>query len=269
LPLIQYLSQAENQPLTALLALTIIGFTVTYGAAFFVGRAGIEIGFVLNLAPLLRRSLAIGLGALTGLLIGSASGAFVGKVYGVGPDPLLLGLLGFFGLTIGTFLGGMRRESITRVDPETDQVIDKIEGIVTERIRWMVWHYTSLEVVQALAVAIAIVIGTVAGGLIVFFYPDGKPEGLGGIAWAGMGLALGAILGGMGCLLANPYGRLHAILTGMIVGLATGTALGVLLVALAHSSGTYMLPGLVYGGTGGMCFGMLGGDPSRTRRPEE
>jgi hypothetical protein len=263
--LVKYL--ADYPQLSALLALTIIGFTVSYGAAFFVGLAGVEIGFVLNLSPLVRRSLAVSLGALTGLLIGSISGAFAGNTYGLGPDRLFLGLFGFFGLTLGTFLGGMRRENMTHVDPETDQIMDKTESVVMERVRWMVWHYTSLEVNQALAVGIAVLVGAVAGGLILIAYPVERslPRQL---LWVGVGMIVGAVLGGTGSLLANPYGKLLAILTGMIVGLATAAALGVLMIAL-DESGQHMIPGLVYGGTGGLCFGMLGGDPSRGRQPED
>jgi hypothetical protein len=264
--LVQYLS--ENPHLSALLALTIIGFTASYGAAFFVGLAGIEIGFVLNFAPVFRRSLAVGLGALAGLLIGSISGAFAGHAYeGLGPDELMLGLFCFFGLTMGTFLGGMRRETATRVDPETDQVIQKSESVVFERVRWMIWHYTSLEVTQAFAFGIAILLGAVTGGLIVVFYPIEKNLA-GQLLWVGVAMAAGAALGGTGSLLANPYGNLLAIFTGMIVGLATAAALGVLMVSLGDS-GEHTIPGLVYGGTGGLCFGMLGGDPSRGRRPED
>lgn len=258
---------AENPQLSALLALTIIGFTVSYGAAFFVGLAGVEFGFVLNLAPLLRRGLAVGLGGLTGLLVGSVSGAFVGDAYGLGPDQLFVGLFGFFGLTIGTFLGGMRREALTRIDPETDQPIHNKETVVMERVRWMIWHYTSLEVHQALAFGIAILLGAAVGGLIVIAYPVEKNLS-GQLIWMGVGMISGAILGGTGSLLANPYGNLYAILSGMIVGLATAAALGVLMISL-DDSGQHLVPGLVYGGVGGLCFGMLGGDPSRGRRPED
>ena len=264
MPVIQYLAQNSN--LAALLALTIIGFSVCYGAALALGRIGVEIGFVLNVPPLVRRIFALIIGAIVGLVIGAASGAAVGAKYSLGPDHVLIGLLSFLGLTLGTFLGGIRREGLTPLDPETDQVLLPKDSIVKERIRWLVWHYTSLELGQASSIAIAIVIGAAWGLGIVVAYPVHR-GGLARLFSLLIGSSAGAFLGAVGTLFANPQGKILKVVAGMVIGLASAGALGVLMITLGRQNG-YLIPGLAYGGLGGICFGLLGGDPVHAKRAE-
>lgn len=264
MPIIQFL--AGNPSLAALLALTIIGFTVSYGAALALGRIGVEVGFVLNVSPLVRRIFALIIGSIVGLVIGAGAGAAVGSKYGLGPDHVLLGLLSFLGLTVGTFLGGIRREGLTQLDPETDQLIRPKDSIVNERIRWLIWHYTSLELGQAITLAIAIVIGAAWGTGILIAYPVSRGGGM-RILSPLMGAGMGAFLGGLGALLANPQGKILTVVVGMVIGLASAGALGILMITIGRNSG-YFIPGLVYGGLGGACFGLLGGDPVHAKRVE-
>jgi hypothetical protein len=266
MPIIQFL--ADNPPLSALLALTIIGFTISYGAAFALGRIGVEIGFVLNVSPLMRRIFAILIGGVIGLLIGGIAGAMVGLRYGLGPDHVLLGMMSFLGLTTGTFLGGIKRELATEYDMEFDQEIPKDDNVVQERIRWLVWHYTSLELGQAISLMIAIVIGMVWGMATAIFFAasDGTSTR---ILYALMGALAGAILGGAGALLANPQGKVSVVVIGMVLGLVLGCAIGVLMIEIARLNLNYTwIPGMVYGGLGGFCFGMLGGDPVHAKPVE-
>ncbi len=265
MPIIQFL--AHNPPLAALLALTIIGFTISYGVSLLLGRVGVEIGFVLNVSPLARRIFALIVGGVVGLVIGGGGGAIVGREYGLGPDHVLLGLLSFLGLTVGTFLGGIRREGLTVVDPVTDQEIRAKDGIRLERVRWLIWHYTSLELGQAIALAIAVVIGAAWGMGIELAYPlSGRASSR--VLHAMLGAGAGGFLGGTGVMLANPQGKVRTVVIGMVLGLASAGAIGVLLIELGQLNGNDLIPGLVYGGLGGFCFGLLGGDPVHTKRSE-
>jgi len=269
--IIQFL--AANSSLTALLALTIIGFTISYGAAFALGRIGVEIGFVLNVSPLTRRIFAILIGGIIGLLIGGIAGAIVGQQYELGPHPrpVFLGMMSFLGLTTGTFLGGIRREEATEYDPVTDQEIpkQKLDSVAQERIRWLVWHYTSLELGQAISLLIAILVGMLWGtGIGLFYYQDSggtTTQLIHGL----FGASAGAVLGGSGALLANPHGRVLTVVTGMLLGLASACAIGVLTTEPEVAGMIYKwIPGMVYGGLGGFCFGILGGDPVHAKPVE-
>lgn len=258
MPIIQYL--ANNPELSALLALTIIGFTISYGAAFALGRIGVEIGFVLNVSPLMRRIFAIFIGGFVGFLVGATAGALVGMQYKLGPDHVLLGLISFLGLTMGTFLGGIRREVVSVEDPDIDQTIEAKDNVVEERIRWLVWHYTSLELGQAISLAIAIVVGA-AWGMGIEFFCQATESLTTRMLYASLGAGGGAILGGAGALLANPQGRIITVATGMLLGLASCVAIGVLINKLGEQNEYFLIPGTVYGALGGFCFGLLGGDP--------
>ena len=82
-----------------------------------------------------------------------------------------------------------------------------------------------------------------------------------------LGAGIGAFLGGVGTLLANPQGKILTVIVGMVIGLASAGALGVLIITIGRDSG-YFIPGLVYGGVGGACFGLLGGDPVHAKSAE-